>query len=148
VRELSGAVFIKDARERPVLFDSAEILGRSIVNKGWRKKPRSCIGQGNARASYEIKVVFISNNFALISGAEVSEQAFDPVIEFIKLNSSAVRMYLVVGDVYDKTIVPEWVEKFFELLDVELAKDIETHFLIKNMYVSQDSILLFIQIPR
>jgi hypothetical protein len=36
-------------------------------------------------------------------------------------------MNLVVSDVYDKTIVSERVEKEFEFLDVELAKDIEAH---------------------
>ena len=73
VRELCGAIFIEDARERPRLFDSAEILGRPIVNKGWRKKPRPRISEWNARASNDIKVVLISNNFALISRAEVCE---------------------------------------------------------------------------
>ena len=73
VRELSGAIFIEDTRERPVLFESAEILGRSIVNKGRRKKPRPRIGQRNPRSSYDIKVVLISNNFALISRSEVRE---------------------------------------------------------------------------
>ena len=83
VRELSGTIFIENAREGPVLFDSAEILGRSIVNKGWRKNPRSCISQRNASSSNDIELRLISDNFALISGAEVSEQAFDSVIEFI-----------------------------------------------------------------
>jgi hypothetical protein len=49
------------------------------------------------------------------------------VIDFIKLDSSTVRMNLVVSDVYDKAIVTERVEKEFEFLNVELAKDIESH---------------------
>jgi hypothetical protein len=82
VRELSGTIFIEDAREGPVLFDSAEILGRSI-EKGRRKNPRSRISQRNASSTNDIELRLISDNFALISGAEVSEQAFDSVIEFI-----------------------------------------------------------------
>ena len=126
MRELSSAVFIKDTGERPVLFDSAEIL-EWPVQKGRRKKPRSRIGQRNASSSNDIGIVLISNNFALISSAKVCEQAFDPVIDFIELNSSTLRMNLVVSDVYDKSIVTEWVKKEFEFLDVELAKDIEAH---------------------
>jgi hypothetical protein len=72
VWELSGAIFIEDTRERPRLFNSAEILGWSI-EEGWREKPRSGISQRNASSPNDIKFRLISNNFALISSAEVCE---------------------------------------------------------------------------
>jgi len=56
------------------------------------------------------------------------------VIDFVELDSSAPRMYLVVSDVYDKSVVLHRVEKKFKLLDVELAKYIEAHF-DKKIYV-------------
>jgi hypothetical protein len=58
------------------------------------------------------------------------------VIDFVELDSSAPRLNLVVSDVYDKTIVSERVEKEFELLDIELAKDIEAHIDKKCMDIS------------
>jgi len=69
------------------------------------------------------------------------------VIDFIELDGSAPMMYLVVSDVYDKTIVLHRVEKEFKLLDVELAKDIETHNK-KYMCVSAGSILYANRIAR
>ena len=64
--ELNEVVFIEDARERPVLLDSAEILEWS-VEKRRRKCPRARVGEWNASSSDDIKFRLITNNFALIS---------------------------------------------------------------------------------
>ena len=55
----------------------------------------------------------------------MSQQTRNDVVDLVQLNGGAVTM--VLSDVYDKACVVKWVKQVLQLLDVELAKDIEKH---------------------
>jgi len=86
--ELRERILVENTRER-IRPNQIPNVSRRSVNERRRKLPRSIIRK-RAVASNDIRIVFISNNFALISRANVSEHTINAVIGVSEYNNSMI----------------------------------------------------------
>lgn len=89
MRELRERILVENTGER-IRTSQIPNVARRSVNERRRNLPRSRIRERNIGAANEIRIVFISNNFALISIAQVSEQTVNAVIGVSEFNNSMI----------------------------------------------------------